>query len=238
MTTSRRTVLILTLITSMQVLLLQAKSLRRVEQSAVARVGNVDGSDQISGVRIEEAVGGANPLCSPGLNQMEYYSELYKDRVTKSHVKGIRGNTMYYSFRANNSRAESENVDDLAVIASIIDHSRFAPAGMETANKAICAQILHELDAEASVISNTAVCPWDYICDYKEDRFPHYLFKARCKTSVCSGNCSPGDKIHNMCQSHGIHVTVLQMRGNCGEWVWGQELPIACTCTNDVLLKA
>ena len=52
------------------------------------------------------------------------------------------------------------------------------------ANKVVCAQILHELDAEASVISNTAVCPWDYICDYKADRFLNYLFKARCKTSM------------------------------------------------------
>ena len=131
-----------------------------------------------------------------------------------------------------------EEAEDNAIIANITDHSRFTPAGMETVNKVICAQILHELDAEGRAISNTAVCAWDYICDYKADRFPNYLFKARCKTSMCSGNCSPEDKRHNMCQSHGIHVTVLQMRENCGEWVWGQEfLPIAFTCTRDVMMK-
>ena len=237
MTTSRRVILILTSIASVQVFLLHAKSLRGAEQSAV--VGNIDSYGQTSDIHLEEAVGRPYPLCSPELHQMEYYSELYKDTITESHVEGIRGNTMYYSFRANNSRVKSESADDIAVITSITDQSRFAPAGMETANKVVCAQILHELDAEASVISNTAVCPWDYFCDYKADRYPNYLFKARCKTSMCSGNCSPEDKRHNMCQSHGIHVTVLQMRGNCEEWVWGQELlPIACTCTNDVLLKA
>ena len=55
---------------------------------------------------------------------------------------------------------------------------------------------------------------------------------------MCSGNCSSEDNRHSMCQSHDIDMTVLQMR-KCGEWVWGQELlPIACTCTDDVLMKA
>ena len=55
---------------------------------------------------------------------------------------------------------------------------------------------------------------------------------------MCGGNCSPEDNRHSMCQSHDLDVTVLQMR-KCGEWVWGQELlPIACTCTDDVLMKA
>ena len=87
----------------------------------------------------------------------------------------------------------------------IIDHSRFTSAGMETANKAICAQILKEFDEETNIISYTALCPWDYICDYRADRFPNYLLKARCTTSVCSGNCSPENKRHNMCQSHTQH---------------------------------
>ena len=235
MAASGRILLQLTLIISVQVCLLHAKSLRRVEYSAKP-VGNVDGSEQsLITTHSNEAVGNSQRLCSPKNYQMEYYSELYSDRAAKNHVDGIHGNTMYYSFRA----AESKIVDDNAVIASISDQSRFTPAGMETTNKVVCAQILKELDAAASVISNTAVCPWDYICDYRADRYPHYLFKARCKTSVCSGNCSPEDKRHNMCQSHGIHVTVLQIRGNCEEWVWAQELlPLACTCTNDVLLKA
>ena len=138
----------------------------------------------------------------------------------------------------NNRSMSTANTAEDNAVASINDHTRLTPAGMETANKIVCAQILHELDAEASAISNTAVCPWDYICDYKADRYPNYLFKARCKTSMCSGNCSPEDRRHNMCQSHGIYVTVLQMR-NCGEWVWSQELLlIACTCTNDVMINA
>ena len=141
---------------------------------------------------------------------------------------------------AHNNRTVSTTTaaEDNAVIASISDQSRFTPAGMETANKVVCAQILQELDAAASVISNTAVCPWNYACDYRADRYPHYLLKATCRTSICSGNCSPEDIRHNTCQSHGVHVTVLQMR-NCREWAWGQELlPIACTCTNDAMMNA
>ena len=188
-----------------------------------------------------------NSSCAPEQYQLNYYNELY----SPSAINSFSGNAFYYTLKAmetHNNRSESaansaviraeEEAEDNAIIANITDHSRFTPAGMEIANKVVCAQILHELDAEASVISNTAVCAWDYICDYKADRFPNYLFKARCKTSMCGGNCSPEDKRHNMCQSHGIHVTVLQMRGNCGEWVWGQEfLPIACTCTRDVMMK-
>ena len=170
---------------------------------------------------------------------MQFYSQLHSTTA----INGLGLTTLYYAIRAmeaHNNRTVSTTTaaEDNAVIASISDQSRFTPAGMETTNKVVCAQILQELDAAASVISNTAVCPWDYICDYKADRFPHYLFKARCKTSICSGNCSPEDNRHNMCLSHGFHVTILQMR-NCGEWVWGQELlPIACTCTNDVMMSA
>ena len=54
----------------------------------------------------------------------------------------------------------------------------------------------------------------------------------------CSGNCNQENNSNNWCLSHGIHVTVLQMIGNCGEWVWGQQLlPIACTCTRDVIMN-
>ena len=151
---------------------------------------------------------------------------------------------MYYTLRAlqveqNRSESTTTAAEDNTAIATITDQSRFTPAGMDTANKAVCARVLQELDAVAISISNTALCGWDYVCDYKADRFPNYLFKARCRTSSCSGNCNQENITHNRCLSHGIHVTVLEMRGNCGEWVWGQELlPIACTCTSDVMMNA
>ena len=203
---------------------------------------------QSQATAIVDAFGGnVNSSCAPEQYQLEYYNELY----STSAINSFSGNAFYYTLKAmetHNNRSESaansavitaeKEAKGNVIIANITDHSRFTPAGMETANKVVCAQILHELDAEASAISSTAVCPWDYICDYKADRFPNYLFKARCKTSMCSGNCGPKNSRHNMCQSHGIHLTVLQMRGKCGEWVWGQELlPIACTCTRDVMMK-
>ena len=218
----------------LQACLLDAKSLRRPRQSTLGSFGGNDADQQIS-----DPTTSTDSLCLPSQGQLDFYSQLHSTTT----INGLNGNTLYYAIRAmeihfNRTVSTTTTAEDNAVIASISDHTRLTPAGMETANKVVCAQILHELDAEASAISSTAVCPWDYICDYKADRFPNYLFKARCKTSMCSGNCSPEDKRHNMCQSHGIQVTVLQMR-NCGEWVWGQELlPIACTCTNDVMMTA
>ena len=216
-----------------QVYLLHARSLGSARPSSSARtLGRKDES--------KRSPGAVTSSCSPSQDQLEYYNQMHSSTAA---VNGLSGNTLYYTHRAmedHNNRTVSMNttVEDNAIIANITDQNRFTPAGMETANKVVCAQILHELDAATSVISSTAVCPWDYICDYRADRYPHYLFKARCKTSVCSGNCSPEDNRHNMCQSHGIHVTVLQMR-NCGEWVWGEELlPIACTCTNNVMMNA
>ena len=218
----------------LQAYLLDAKSLRVPRQSTLGSFAGNDADQQIS-----EPTTSTDSSCLPTQDQLDFYSQLHSTTA----VNALSGNTLYYAIRAmevhnNRTVSTTTTAEDNAVIASISDHTQLTPAGMETANKVVCAQILHELDAEASVISNTAVCPWDYICDYKADRFPNYLFKARCKTSMCSGNCSPEDKRHNMCQSHGIHVTVLQMR-NCGEWVWDQELlPIACTCTNDIMMNA
>ena len=217
----------------LQACLTDARSLRGPRQSTLS-AGSFGGDEEIT-----EPTTNTGSLCLPSEGQLQLYSQLHSTTA----INGLGGNTLYYAIRAmeahyNRTVSTTPAAEDNAAIASISDQSRFTPAGMETTNKVICAQILQELDAAASVISNTAVCPWDYICDYKADRFPHYLFKARCKTSICSGNCSPEDNRHNMCQSHGFHVTVLQMR-NCGEWVWGQELlPIACTCTNDVMMSA
>ena len=209
----------------LQASLLQSKSLRKPRQG----LGGFGGDQQMT-----EESASAETSCSPTQDQLESYSQVHNAAA----LNGLSGNTMYYAIRAmeahNNRTVSTTNTaQDDAIIANISDHTRLTPAGMETANKVICAQMLHELDAEASVISNTAVCPWVYTCDYKEDRYPHYLFKARCATDICSGSCSPEDQRHNACQSHGIHVTVLQMR-SCGEWESNEELlPIACTCASN-----
>ena len=211
----------------LQASLLQSKSLRNPRQS-FSGIGG-DPSQQMT-----EQSAGADSACSPSQDQLESYSQLHGATA----INGLNGNTLYYTLRAmeaHNNRTVStiDTAEDNVVIANISDHTRLTPAGMETANKVVCAQILHELDAEASVISNTAVCPWDYICEYKADRYPNYLFKARCKTDMCSGNCSPEDKRHNVCQIHGIQVPILKM-SSCREWGLDEELlPIACTCSNN-----
>jgi len=235
MAVSEQTYSFLIIILLTQACSLHGRSLRGARQTSLG-VGGFGSADHDT----TERNNSAESSCSPSQEQLEFYNQLHSANA----VTSLNGNTLYYALRAmethqNRTLSATTAEEDNAVIANISDQSRFTPAGMETANKAVCAKLLQELDAEANVISKTAVCPWDYICDYKADRFPNYLFKARCKTSKCSGNCSGEDNRHNMCQSHGIHVTVLQMSGNCGEWVWGQELqPIACTCTNDVLMNA
>jgi len=181
---------------------------------------------------------GTETKCTPKQHQIKYYNEL-----NANAANSFDGNVLYFALKAmedNNNRTEPAiTEEDHARIANISDHSRFIPAGMETANKAICAKILQEMDEVSGLFSTTALCAWDYICDYRADRFPNYLFKARCKTSRCNGSCSTHSNKHTICQSHGIHVTVLEMTKNCKEWVWGQELlPLACTCTNEVIMKA
>ena len=230
---SGKTVLLIIVIVSIQACLLHAKSLRGARQSV--EMISSGGNDQ---QRInEQNVRSVDSSCSPDQDQLERYGQL----LNTAAINDLSGNTLYYSLRAteaHNNRSVSVTTaeEDNAVISSISDQTRFAPSGMEIANKVICAKILQEMDKVASVISNTAACPWIYYCDYKADRFPNYLFKARCRTARCSGDCSQEDNIHNTCQAHGIHVTVLQMSGNCGEWAPGQEiLPIACTCANDGL---
>ena len=230
---SGKTVLLIIVIVSIQACLLHAKSLRGARQSVETISFGRNDQQHIN----ERNLRSVHSSCLPSLDELEQYGQLHSTAV----INDLSGNTMYYSLRAeeaHNNRSVSATTaeEDNAVISSISDQTRFAPAGMETANKVICAKILQEMDEVASVISNTAVCPWIYYCDYKADRFPNYLFKARCRTASCSGDCSQEDNIHNTCQAHGIHVTVLQMSGNCGEWALSQEiLPIACTCGNDGL---
>ena len=228
MAMSKENISLLMMIVIMQVCLLDAKIVRKF---AISNLNdNVDTTTTTTN---------QTSSCTPLQHQIKFYNKLYGS----SAANIFNGNILFYALRAmeahNNRIEQTVTAEDNATIANITDHSRFAPAGMEIANKVICAKMLQEIDRVSSSISKTVLCAWDYTCDYKEDRFPNYLFKARCKTTTCKGNCSPHNNRHNMCQSHGIHVNILEMRDNCKEWVWGQELlPLACTCTNEVMMKA
>lgn len=168
-----------------------------------------------------------NPPCIPFQHQLKYYTCI---------ANSFNGNILFYALKAleidRNMTKSEVTAEDIAIIANVTDPSRFIPsAGMELINKAVCAKVLQELDAELRLHSSTPLCGWDYVCDYRADRFPDYLFKARCKTARCHINsCSKG---HNMCLSYGIHVTVLEKR-ECKEWVWAQEfLPLNCYCATE-----
>ena len=231
-TFSGHKILLLVLIASLQTCLLDARRLRVVRQSTVS---NVKGNTH-KPATTDSMVS----ACSPRQNQIKYFNELY----SSNEANNFNRTAFYYALKAvdaENNMTKAGTVptaQDNETVASMDNLERFTPAGMDLANKVVCARMLKELDAVADLISKTALCGWDYYCDYKADRFPNYLFKAKCTSENCKGNCGSHNK-HNMCQSHGIHVTVLEMRGKCKEWVWGQELlPLACTCTNDVMMKA
>ena len=215
----------------MQVNWLHAKSLRFERSQPTADLPRVNAHSNSTSNRGTEDLPDQFVSCLPNANQIKNYNQLY------SGTNSFHGNTLHYASKAKKIESVATAEDNKVIESDIYaDQSRFTPAGMDLANKVVCARILQELDAEANSISNTALCGWDYYCDYNANRYPNYLFKAKCKTSRCNGDCSQGNGSHNRCQSHGIHVTVLEMRGNCEEWVWGQELlPIACTCESDML---
>lgn len=217
--TSGQEKLLLILVVSLQACLLLAKSIRVSEQPT------------------RENVSTDSP-CSPDQHQQameQYYNELNTANVANS----FNGNMLYYALRAmqaheNGTDPAMITEEDQALIENTRDHSRFRPAGMETANKVICARILQEMEKLVDAVSSTALCPWDYACDYKPDRFPHYLFSAQCLHSECSdANCIGQNSRRRQCIAHSIVVDVLKMEGNCGSWTWGEErITLACTCGN------
>ena len=232
--------LMVIILISSQVCSLQAKSLRMAKQSIIVRNFRSSNNNSQSDLGSTQTAS-VNSSCSPFQHQLDYYNEMYGANIANS----FNGNTLHYTLKAaeiHNNMTESAVVAAEAnvVIETITDQSRFTPAGMESANRVVCAKILQEMDEVTNSISSTALCGWDYVCDYKPSRYPNYLFKARCKTARCSSsNCSQENNNHNMCQSHGIRITVLETRGNCEAWVWGQELlPLACTCINNLMMKA
>ena len=98
----------------LQACLLHARSLRVERQITVSNVGSNDATTH------EGDTVGVNSSCSPGQDQLEYYSKLYGANA----ATGITGNTLYYATRAmeaHNNRTVSTTTaaEDNAVIANI-----------------------------------------------------------------------------------------------------------------------
>ena len=93
--------------------------------------------------------------CAPHQHQIKYYSGLY----SSSAANNFNGNIMYYTLRAvethNNRTKSTVTAEDIVTIANITGHGRFALAGMKLANKVICAKLLQEIGAAASLVSKT-----------------------------------------------------------------------------------
>jgi len=131
----------------------------------------------------------------------------------------------------NNNTSSEEQPDPK------IDHSRYS-SDMPTKSKVIYSKMLAEIGSESRLFLKTAVCEWEYICDYRANRFPHHLFHARCTTYKFKGNCSGQHSGSNFCQAHRIQAPILEKRSDCDDWVWGQEiLKLACTCNYKLLMQ-
>ena len=144
----------------MQAFLLQAKSLK-VDKESSTVYSDVDGNDKYENI-IHTIKRTAS--CVPDVNQLRYFRQLYSG---SGSISSSNGNTMYYALRAlqtERSRTASTTTaeEDNAIIANISDPTRFTPAGMDRANRVVCARVLQELDAVADSISKTALCGWDY----------------------------------------------------------------------------
>ena len=219
--------LFLLVIVSIQACLLDFGYAKRLRIAGKSIISGLHSNDSMSTQGVTVPPSNVSPPCGLPYNNHQLKFYYATDRFNNS--------IMSYALKAmeiDRKMTEREfTAEDNAIIANITDHSRFTPAGMDLNNKVVCAKILQDLDVDLGLHSSTALCDWDYICDYRADRFPNYLFKARCKTARCHGVNSR----YVMCQSSGIHVAVLQRR-ECREWVWAEEmLPISCHCTCDVI---
>ena len=145
-------ILISVIISVLQVHLLHAKSLGiQIQQSATADHPEIRVTHSSTTKRTVDT------SCTPDVNQLEYFNQLHNGTTP---VSSFSGNTMYYALRAmrNQTGTATATAGDEAIIANITDPTRFTPAGMDTANRVVCARALQELDAVANSISNTALC--------------------------------------------------------------------------------
>ena len=228
--------LFLLVIVSIQACLLDFGYAKRLRIAGKSIISGLHSNDSVSthgmstqGVTVPPS--NVSPPCGLPYNnlQLKFYAT---DRFNNSIMSyALKAMEIDRKMTEREFTAE-DNARNNAIIANITDHSRFTPAGMDLNNKVVCAKILQDLDVDLGLHSSTALCDWDYICDYRADRFPNYLFKARCKTSRCHHGVNSR---YAMCQSSGIHVAVLQRR-ECREWIWAEELlPISCHCTCGVI---
>ncbi|KAL4223061.1 hypothetical protein ACF0H5_016537 [Mactra antiquata] len=76
------------------------------------------------------------------------------------------------------------------------------------------------------------LCPWDYVQDYDEHRFPPVLTVARCKCRNCL------DEYHK-CKPvlYSIHVLRRECIDNTIRWIRRTQLiSVACTCSRPSLV--
>ena len=77
---------------------------------------------------------------------------------------------------------------------------------------------------------NGEMCPWDFVVDFDENRFPKRLAKAVCKCDHCHrGSCRP---IHSY-----IPVLRKECNWNTSRYVFNkyvEEVPVGCRCVRAI----
>lgn len=81
-------------------------------------------------------------------------------------------------------------------------------------------------------LHSRTLCPWDYVQDYDEQRFPPVLTVARCKCKNCFDN-------YHKCKPvlYSIHILRRECIDSSIRWVRRTQLiSVACTCSRPSLV--
>ena len=108
-----------------------------------------------------------------------------------------------------------------------------------------CNEMTRLLNNVAPSINSS--CPWEYTCEYKQNRFPQYLIQANCLKSFCEG-CSSDDSTNEpgKCSPVEIPLSVYECTNDVnvvgslpvihtkGEWI-KERVRVACQCNHNVV---
>ena len=85
-------------------------------------------------------------------------------------------------------------------------------------NKTGCGHKISVLDHKTQ---GDLECPWDYQCDYNQNRIPQYLWKAKCRTD------------NAVTVNYTVPVLKREACNSLSPWQMVIEyIPVACTCLN------
>ena len=86
--------------------------------------------------------------------------------------------------------------------------------------------------------SNTSSCPWEYVCDHDDNRFPKYIIKAKCLNNYCESCNNEGANVLNECRPVTVPLTVYKCeKDSANPFILKgsratEDIALACQCDN------